>query len=327
VLSAGWVFLLPRVLGIAFALLDETKRAALLLADAIDVAARAGARVELARSYLDAARLLARPGEVFDGSAARRLARRARELAASLELHGVARAAAALEGEVPSGGGPAPSADGHLRERLVSIAVGKDSHAASDLGRWLHEFLVRSDPEAGLAVAPATEIVPSAVGDVVVLMTDMVGSTERIERDGPAAALEAMQRHNKILRRCLAGSRGTEVQHTGDGVFAVFLDAADALACAVAIQRSFAHDRGSGETPIQVRVGLAVGPVLYEEGRLFGAPVNAAARLCAAAGPSRILCTDTVRLRAAGAWAQARALEPIALKGFESPLPICEIDW
>ena len=53
------------------------------------------------------------------------------------------------------------------------------------------------------------------------LFTDVVGSTRLWERN-PEAMRSALERHDVIVRSAVAGSDGTVVKATGDGIMAVF---------------------------------------------------------------------------------------------------------
>jgi class 3 adenylate cyclase len=110
-----------------------------------------------------------------------------------------------------------------------------------------------------------------------------------------------MQRHNALIRQCLAAHQGTEVTHTGDGIEASFSAASNAVECAVAIQRAFAgHNREHPTDTIEVRIGLNAGEPIATEGRLFGAAVHAAFAICARAGPRQIVVSHVVSQLIAG---------------------------
>jgi class 3 adenylate cyclase len=72
------------------------------------------------------------------------------------------------------------------------------------------------------------------------------------------------------------------------------------------------------EEGLQVRAGLAYGPVLAINGDYFGTPVNLAARLVAAAGPGQILATSELHDELPE-W-PAVAQGPLTLKGFDVPV-------
>jgi class 3 adenylate cyclase len=77
------------------------------------------------------------------------------------------------------------------------------------------------------------------------------------------------------------------------------------------------------EEGLQVRAGLAYGPVLAINGDYFGTPVNVAARLVAAAAPGQILATSELH-DALPDW-PAAAQGPLALKGFDAPVPAFDL--
>jgi hypothetical protein len=68
---------------------------------------------------------------------------------------------------------------------------------------------------------------------------------------------------------------------------ASFSSAAEALECAIAVQRAFEQRNHSAEEPISVRVGLNAGEPIPEGKGLFGTAVNEAARITAAPGVHR----------------------------------------
>src|SRR2546421_13087625 len=102
-----------------------------------------------------------------------------------------------------------------------------------------------------------------------VLFTDLVGSTELLAGLGDAAFDELRRSHFATLRQTVARADGEEVKTLGDGVLAVFSSSASALACAVAMQQAVDREPRSSSGPLAVRVGLALGDVLFEEGDVF----------------------------------------------------------
>jgi class 3 adenylate cyclase/tetratricopeptide (TPR) repeat protein len=161
-----------------------------------------------------------------------------------------------------------------------------------------------------------------------VLFTDLVGSTELLARLGDAAFDELRRSHFATLRQTVARADGEEVKTLGDGVLAVFSSSASALACAVAMQQAVDREARSSSGPLAVRVGLALGDVLFEEDDVFGTPVVEAARLVATAKGGQILATALVRA-AAGARTDVEFVElgPVALKGLSAAVSTCEVLW
>ncbi len=91
---------------------------------------------------------------------------------------------------------------------------------------------------------------------------------------------------------------GRQVKSLGDGVMAVFPNAASGLEAAVGIQRRVDRLDRRFAMPIRVRIGMSAGDVEVVDDDYFGEPVVEAARLCAAAEPGSILVVELVRLLA-----------------------------
>jgi DNA-binding CsgD family transcriptional regulator len=83
-LTTGWVFLVPRVLGVAAAAYDDFERAEQLFQQAISFAAENGARVEIGRACFDYARMLSKRGAAADSDARTDLLRRAKRIFAEV---------------------------------------------------------------------------------------------------------------------------------------------------------------------------------------------------------------------------------------------------
>ena len=129
-------------------------------------------------------------------------------------------------------------------------------------------------------------------GTLTFMLTDLVGSTRAWE-SAPAAMREAMARHDRIVEGCLKRHRGIEVPsgRAGDSILAVFVSAADAAACAIALQRDFAAERWPAGVPLEVRVALHSGEAELREGQYHGQALNRCARLLATCHGGQVLLT------------------------------------
>src|ERR1700694_589465 len=85
-------------------------------------------------------------------------------------------------------------------------------------------------------------------GTVTFLFTDIEGSTTLWEQF-PDAMQDALARHDKLLRHAIESSSGCIVKGTGDGVYAVFAAAADALAACLAAQRALQAGEDGASNP------------------------------------------------------------------------------
>jgi predicted ATPase/class 3 adenylate cyclase/Tfp pilus assembly protein PilF len=130
------------------------------------------------------------------------------------------------------------------------------------------------------------------------LFTDIEGSTLLWEQRA-AEMRTALERHDAILRDAVEASRGRVVKTTGDGMFAVFDDASDALAASIAAQRALqasasnaapSAPAGDGAPVVlKVRMGVHTGDADVREGDYWGTSVNRAARIMSAARGEQIL--------------------------------------
>lgn len=142
-----------------------------------------------------------------------------------------------------------------------------------------------------------------------VLMTDIVGSTERAGALGDSRWCELLDAHNAATRAQLTRFRGREVRMTGDGFQAIFDGPARAISCARAIVEAIAP------LGIQVRAGLHTGEIELVGDDIAGIAVHYAARVVATAGPSEVLVSSTVRDLAAGSGVRFSNRGLHALKG------------
>jgi class 3 adenylate cyclase len=124
----------------------------------------------------------------------------------------------------------------------------------------------------------------------VVMLTDLVDSTQRAATDGDARWRRLLDRHDTIARQATARSGGTIVKSTGDGVLALFPSVSASLAAARDMQRSLDDDA------LAIRTGVHVGEVDDRGGDVSGMAINIAARVMAEAESGQILITETAKL-------------------------------
>jgi predicted ATPase/class 3 adenylate cyclase len=125
-------------------------------------------------------------------------------------------------------------------------------------------------------------------GTITFLCTDIVGSTQRWEQH-PDAMRIALARHDALLRQTVAAHDGVVFKSGGDGVFAAFARAPDALAAAVAAQQALLAERWEVTSPLHVRMVLHTGIAEERDGNYFGPPLHRAARLLAVGHGDQIL--------------------------------------
>ena len=123
-----------------------------------------------------------------------------------------------------------------------------------------------------------------------VLVTDLVGSTERVAAHGDQAWRELMARHDELVRARIRRFGGQEVKHTGDGLIVTFDGPARGIRCGRSVALGAAE-----ELDLEVRAGIHTGEVEVVGDDLRGLAVHIAARICAEAGPGEVLVSRTVK--------------------------------
>jgi class 3 adenylate cyclase len=125
-------------------------------------------------------------------------------------------------------------------------------------------------------------------GTVTFLFTDVEESTDLTRRLGERYA-GVLADSRRLLRQAIAEHGGVEVDTQGDGLFAAFDTAGDAVLAAAAAQRSHAaHDWPDGAN-VRVRMALHTAePGVWEEGYV-GMGLTRAARICAVGHGGQVL--------------------------------------
>jgi predicted ATPase/class 3 adenylate cyclase len=164
-------------------------------------------------------------------------------------------------------------------------------------------------------------------GSVTYLFSDIEGSTRLARELGPDAWADLLALHDQLVDRVVADARGVVVKHEGDGAFAVFRDASDAVDAAVALASRLSAATWATNARVRVRVGLHTGDGrLASGGRDYvGLDVHYAARLAAAANGGQILLSDTTRSRLGNDLRPGSSIVsvgPRRLKDFDEPRPI-----
>ena len=159
------------------------------------------------------------------------------------------------------------------------------------------------------------------------MFTDMVGYSALVQAD-EGAALQVLERHNRLLRPLFARFGGHEVKTIGDAFLVEFESALDAVRCATEIQRSLHEFNQSSpeEWKIRIRIGVHVGDVVQTENDVLGDAVNIASRIQALAEPEGVSVTqqvvDQVTNKIAATFSR---LPPASLKNIRLPVIVYRI--
>jgi adenylate cyclase len=112
-----------------------------------------------------------------------------------------------------------------------------------------------------------------------VMLTDMVGYSSLTQRD-EKLALDYVREQEEIVRQIVDTFGGRIVKTLGDGLLIEFASALEAVRCALQIQETTrTRNSDSGGEPIQLRIGVHLGDVVYRDNDVLGDAVNIVARI------------------------------------------------
>jgi adenylate cyclase len=120
---------------------------------------------------------------------------------------------------------------------------------------------------------------------------DMVGFTLLSQHLGDEELAAVVSRFEELAHDTVVALGGRVVKMIGDEAMFVVQTATGAAEIGLALAEAYADD----ELLSDVRVGLAIGPVLVQDGDFYGAVVNLASRLVGVANPGTVLVSDEFR--------------------------------
>ncbi len=131
-------------------------------------------------------------------------------------------------------------------------------------------------------------------GTVTFLFTDIEDSTGLVRtlRDDYADVLEE---HRRLVRDAIEEAGGQEIDARGDELFVVFTRASDAVAAALAAQRTLRAHTWTGGVELRVRMGIHTGEPSVGASGYTGLDVHRAARIAAAGHGRQVLVSETTR--------------------------------
>ena len=129
-----------------------------------------------------------------------------------------------------------------------------------------------------------------------ILAADVVGYSAHMERDELGAFERLRAVRKELFEPEIARRRGRVFKIMGDGLLAEFSSVADAVECAVALQRGLAKRNAAvpEDNRIEVRIGVNLGEVIVEDEDCYGEGVNIATRLQQIAEPGSVYVSDKV---------------------------------
>ncbi len=113
----------------------------------------------------------------------------------------------------------------------------------------------------------------------VIMFTDIVGYTALMGHD-EQNAFAILEKNRELQRPLIKQFNGRWIKELGDGILASFNTVSDGVNAAIKIQEACYTARD-----FQLRIGIHLGEVVFENKDVFGDGVNIASRIQAVAKP------------------------------------------
>ena len=164
---------------------------------------------------------------------------------------------------------------------------------------------------------------------VVVLFTDIQGSTAYFEEHGDAAGLLMVHSCNRTVREAVEKRGGRVIKSIGDGMLATFTDASASVNASIDIQTilSEVNDLRQDAERVGVRIGIHYGIGIVKANDVFGDVVNMASRVESAATAGQIVISDALRKQLGDAPFNIHELGRFKLKGKVNDHSLFEVIW
>ena len=128
-----------------------------------------------------------------------------------------------------------------------------------------------------------------------ILSADVEGYS-RLMGEDEESTVRTITVYREVLTTLIQQHNGKVLDSPGDNLLAEFVSVVDAVQCAVAVQKEISSR--NNELPenrrMQFRIGINLGDVIQEEGRIYGDGVNIAARLEGLAEPGGVCISSNV---------------------------------
>src|SRR5688572_23746345 len=121
-----------------------------------------------------------------------------------------------------------------------------------------------------------------------IMFTDIVGYTALMGKD-EQKAFQLLDKNRQIQKPIIEQYNGKWIKELGDGVMASFKTVSDAVNAAIKIQQTC-----NSSKEFQLRIGIHLGEVVFENDDVFGDGVNIASRIQAIANPGSIYISEAV---------------------------------
>jgi class 3 adenylate cyclase len=146
-----------------------------------------------------------------------------------------------------------------------------------------------------------------------ICFVDLTGYTRLTEERGDRFAADVAARLASLVKDISRRAGGTPIRWLGDGGMFHFRDPAAAVGAGLDMVEAAP---GIGLPP--AHIGIHAGPVIFQDGDVYGRTVNLASRLASVAQAGEVVVSEDVAERSEGL--RFEAMGPVPLKGVAAPM-------
>ena len=163
---------------------------------------------------------------------------------------------------------------------------------------------------------------------LVVLFADVVGSTRLYDTLGDVAAKQMIDECLSVLRGVVLQYGGRIIKTIGDEIMCVLPSADSGCLAATDMHHKIMGLPMVSKVKRSIRVGFHCGPVIEENGDVFGDTVNVAARMAGLAKGMQIITTGaTVACMSQMLQLSTRPIAALSVKGKGDDVNVSEVIW
>lgn len=193
------------------------------------------------------------------------------------------------------------TAKGDDADRIVGLELGADDYLPKPFNpRELLariKAVTRRAPSQDLGGAVAEGVRSQSIQrQLKAILSADVKDYSRLMSENEMWTIQTLKDYRAVIASHVRGHLGRVVDSPGDNLLAEFGSVVHAVECAVEIQRKLSSRNIalSGEKRMEYRIGVNLGDVVIDRGKLYGDGVNIAARIEKLADPGGIAISGTV---------------------------------
>lgn len=149
-----------------------------------------------------------------------------------------------------------------------------------------------------------------------IMFTDMVGYTALMQQN-ETLAKQVKDRSYRIFENSLSAHQGKLLMNYGDGSLSIFTSALEAVRCAIEIQTLNRQSE-----VIDMRIGMHLGDVMFDETGIYGDSVNIASRIESLATPGAVFISEKLHEEIRNQSIEAKPLGYFELKNVLQPVNV-----